>query len=517
VVNPILQTIALVKRFPGVVALNGVSLDVRPGEIHAICGENGAGKSTLIKVLSGIHPHASYEGLLQVDGKPAHFHSVADARRAGIAVIPQELALVGELTVAENLFLGVEPRSALGLIDHPRLRADAAVLLRRFDIHLDPATPVSSLGVAHRQLIEIAKAAGRECRVLILDEPTAALAGHEVALLLDRLRDLRSRGIACVYISHRLDEVFAIADRITVLRDGATVAALTRADTSPAEVIRHMVGRPIDQLYPRDPPPPGDTALTVRGLCVEHPQTGKPFLHDISFRVRAGEVLGIGGLMGAGRTELLMHLLGAWGRRTAGEVLLGEQPLPPDGPAASLHAGLALVTEDRRHNGLVLEEGVGFNLSLSSLDRIAPRGWIDASEEARRNLDMFARLGVRATGLGAVTGRLSGGNQQKVAVGKALLAQPRVLLLDEPTRGIDVGAKQEMYALINELTRAGLAVVLVSSELPELMGLSDRILILREGRCGGQCTRAEATPERLMEAAVLGSATTSTLPQESTA
>lgn len=515
--SAILQTHSLIKRFPGVVALNGVSLEVRPGEIHAICGENGAGKSTLIKVLSGIHPHGSYEGALRVDGHPAHFRSVADARRAGIAVIPQELALVGELSVAENLFLGAEPRTALGLIDHARLRADAAALLRRFDIHLDPATPVSTLGVAHRQLIEIAKAAGRECRVLILDEPTAALAGHEVALLLDRLRDLRARGIACVYISHRLDEVFAIADRITVLRDGATVAALNRAETSPAEVIRHMVGRPIDRLYPRDPPPSGAIVLSVRGLSVAHPETGRPFLHDLSFDAREGEVLGIGGLMGAGRTELLMHLLGAWGRRTAGEVRLGGRLLPADGPAASLRAGLALVTEDRRHNGLVLDESVGFNLSLSSLNRIAPRGWIDASGETRRNLDIFARLGVRATGLGAATGRLSGGNQQKVAVGKALLAQPRVLLLDEPTRGIDVGAKQEMYTLINELTRAGLAVVLVSSELPELIGLSDRILMLREGRCGGQFTRAEATPERLMEAAVLGEPTGTNHSQDSTA
>ena len=499
--QPILATQNVVKRFPGVVALKGVSFDLRPGEIHALCGENGAGKSTLIKVLSGIHPFGSYEGDVVVDGSPAKLAAPRDAERAGIAVIYQELALVPEMSVAENLFLGAEPRR-MGLIDWDRVFVDARALLGRMKLDIDPAVRVATLGVGRQQLVEIAKAIGKRSRVLILDEPTAALTEQEVATLLDILRDLRREGIACVYISHKLDEVFAIADRITVLRDGESIVTLETAHTTPAEVIRHMVGREIKDLFPRQPSAPGETLLRIEHLTVARRPNGKPLLRDVSLDVRAGEVLGIGGLMGAGRTELLTHLFGAWGHRVGGTVTLNGRPLAGHRPSDAIRRGLVLLTEDRKRYGLILPQPIGFNLSLSSLDRMRRLGLIDRNREFARNKSLFDSLRVKAPDLETAVGTLSGGNQQKVVIGKALMTEPRVVFLDEPTRGIDVGAKIEVYELINRLTAAGQAVVLVSSELPELMGMSDRIVMLHEGRVGGTFTRAEATQERLLAAAM---------------
>jgi D-xylose transport system ATP-binding protein len=502
-----LQARNITKRFPGVTALHDVSFDLQPGEIHALCGENGAGKSTLIKLLSGLHPHGSYEGELLVDGRPARFRSIVDAERAGIAVIHQELALVDEMTVAENIFLGHEPRR-LGLVNWHRLFRDAQALLDQHDLRLDAAARCGSLGVGQKQLVEIAKALAKKSRILILDEPTAALAAHETETLLGILRDLRRRGLACIYISHRLEEVLLLADRLTVLRDGATVATFPVAETTKAEIIRHMVGREVQELYPRrnaaasGADPGYNPVLRVEHLSVAEPATGKPVLKDISFSVAAGEVLGIGGLMGAGRTELLMHIFGAWGWREGGRVLLGTNTLPMGKPRAALRAGLALVSEDRRRFGLVLHESVGFNYSLSSLRSYSRAGLINHSRQHQAHARMSQSLRLKAPGLGAEVGKLSGGNQQKVVLGKALLAGPRVIFLDEPTRGIDVGAKVEIYELINQLTEAGKAVVLVSSELPELMGMSDRILMLHQGRLAGEFARSEATPETLLAAAM---------------
>jgi D-xylose transport system ATP-binding protein len=497
----ILEADHITKRFPGVVALKDVSFDLREGEIHALCGENGAGKSTLIKLLSGIHPHGSYEGRFSVAGEEARFQSIADAGRAGIAVIYQELALVEEMTVAENIFLGSEPRRLGGFVDWPKMYRQAKTLLDRFQVALDPAAKVGTLGVGQKQLVEIVKALSKDSRILILDEPTAALAEHEVLILVSILRDLRSRGISSIYISHKLDEVFALADRVTVLRDGASVVTQDAAATSKAEVIRHMVGREIGNLFPRRASEPGAVVLSVRSLDVADAD-GQPRLGEISFDLRAGEVLGIGGLMGAGRTELLMHLFGAWGRRTGGAVTLDGQPLAQKDPAAAIRQGLVLVSEDRRRYGLVLEQRIGFNLSLSSLAQFSRAGFVNRSRETARNRRFFDSLRVKATGLDAIVGKLSGGNQQKVVLGKALMTGPRVVMLDEPTRGIDVGAKSEIYELINQLTDEGKAVLLVSSELPELIGMSDRILMLHEGRIGGEFLRQEATQERLMEAAM---------------
>ena len=498
---PVLAASKLVKRFTGVTALGGVSFTLQPGEVHALCGENGAGKSTLIKILAGVHAHGSYEGTLTAGGREARFSSTRDAEAAGIAVIHQELALVPAMTVAENLCLGHAP-TRRGLVDWDAVYGSAARVLKSAKIELDPPREVHTLGVAERQLVEIAKALGKDPQVLILDEPTAALSEGEVLRLLDVVRELKARGIAAVYISHKLEEVFAIADRITVLRDGQSVVTVDTSQTTPDAVIRHMVGRPIAELFPRRSNAVGEVLLSVSGLSVAQRAGGAARLRDVSFEVRAGEVLGIGGLMGAGRTELLLHLFGAFGVRLSGRVHLAGKSLEARTPDRALAAGMALVSEDRKRYGLFLDAPVGFNLSLSSLGRLRRHGLLDEGAEVTRSHALFTSLRIKAPGLETHVGTLSGGNQQKVVLGKALLTEPRVLLLDEPTRGIDVGAKLEVYEIINRLCREGKAIVLVSSELPELLGMSDRIVMLAEGRVGGIFSRAEATPERLLAAAL---------------
>ena len=500
---PLLEARRLTKRFPGVTALREVAFELRAGEIHALCGENGAGKSTLIKLLAGIHPHGSYEGELRIDDHPAAFHSIRDAEAAGVAVITQEFALVDELSVAENIFLGRAPRRGL-CVDWLEMHRRAAALLADFGLALAPETPVRELGIGQKQLVEIVRAIDKKSRVLVLDEPTAALTEQEVAVLLAHLRRLRAQGTACIYISHKLDEVFSIADRITVLRDGASIVTLTAKDASVPLVIKHMVGREIDDLFPRRASAPrADVPFSVRGLSVAPTAGSAPFLHDISFELRGGEVLGFGGLMGAGRTELLMHLFGAWGHRLGGEVSLRGQPHPKPTPRDSIRRGLVLASEDRRRYGLVLGQEIGFNLSLSSLRQFTrATGSIDEPAEQVRNQYFFESLRVKAPDQHARAGGLSGGNQQKVVLGKALMTGPTVVMLDEPTRGIDVGAKLEVYELINRLTAEGKAVILVSSELPELMGMSDRIIMLANGRIGGEFSRANFSQEKLLAAAM---------------
>ena len=497
----VLSARGIVKRFGALTALGGVSFDLRAGEVHALCGENGAGKSTLIKLLAGVHPHGSYEGEILIDDRVAAFGSTRDAERAGIAIIHQELALFPEMSVGENLFLGALPRRR-GRIDWDRVYAQAAATLADCGIALDPATRVGDLGVGHQQLIEIARAVARKPRVLVLDEPTAALAQHEIGTLLALVRRLRDSGVACVFISHKLDEVFAVADRITVLRDGTGQGTLDAAATDAGEIIRRMVGRQIEDYYPRRQVEPGRTLLAVHGLTVAPPRAGGVQLEDVSFEARAGEVLGIGGLMGAGRSELLMHLLGLWGARRAGTVQLDGADLAVRNPREALARGLALVTEDRKRYGLIPEQGVGFNVSLSSLPTMRRGALIDRNDEVRRVQAVVDELRIKARDLEQAAGTLSGGNQQKVVLGKVLLTKPKVLLLDEPTRGIDVGAKLEVYELVNRLTAAGQAIVLVSSELGELMGMADRIVMLCEGRIGGVFARGEAAQERLLAAAM---------------
>jgi D-xylose transport system ATP-binding protein len=499
--DALLATHDVVKRFGGVIALKGVSFDLRPGEIHALCGENGAGKSTLINLLGGVYPHGSYSGDIFVGGKPAHFGTPRDAEHAGIAVIHQELALFADMSVAENLLLGRLPRR-LGVVNWDEVHARAREILGACGVDLDPETLVGDLGVASRQLVEIARAVAKSPKVLVLDEPTAALASQEIERLLALVRDLRGRGVACIYISHKLDEVFSIADRITVLRDGESIGTLSAAQTNPAEVIRLMVGRTIEDLYPRRSSTPGRPLLEIEALNVAERPSVPPFLRDLSLAVHAGEVLGIGGLMGAGRSELLMHLFGVWGHRVTGRVLLNGAPMPTPTPAGALQSGLALVTEDRKRFGLVMEHGVTFNLSLSSLQRLVRHLLLQQDAEIARARTFVKGLNIKTHRLDSPVQTLSGGNQQKVVIGRSLMTEPSVLLLDEPTRGIDVGAKLEVYELINRLTDEGKGIVLVSSELSELLGLSDRIVMLCQGRIGGEFSRSEATQEKLLAAAM---------------
>lgn len=500
--NIILQVDLLTKTFPGVRALNQVSFDLREGEVHSLCGENGAGKSTLIKCLSGIWAHGSYYGSIKVYGKEAVFSGVADSEHAGIAVIYQELALVKEMTIAENIFLGNEPTVA-GIIDWNIVFSETRKLLDLYGLKLDPASIVGDLGIGQQQLVEIVKALSKNRKILLLDEPTAALTETEVEILLNIIRDLRKKGITCVYISHKLDEVFAISDRITILRDGESVKTFEASATNKHEVIKHMVGREITQLFPRRPSVPGKTLLEVRNLNVYDNVNEKKILHDISFEVRAGEVLGFGGLMGAGRTELIMHVFGAYGRRMSGNVMLNGKSLDATTPAKSISRGLMLVSEDRKRYGLILEQSIGFNQSLASLGSFLSLGlFIDGNREARKNWEFFKSLRVKAAGLDSAVGGLSGGNQQKIVIAKALMTGPSVIFLDDPTRGIDVGAKQEVYELVNLLTDSGKAVVLVSSELPELMGMSDRMIILSEGHIGGEFKWGEAGQHAMLEAAM---------------
>ena len=518
------------KRFGGVVALAGVDFSLRTDEIHALCGENGAGKSTLIKILSGIHPASSFEGDYAIDGQPVAFAAPADANHAGLSVIYQELALCAELTVAENIFLGNEPlRGLLGLrpgrlwpalIDHTRMLQESARLLSRFGIALDPRARVGDLGVGQKQLVEIAKALARHSRVLILDEPTAALSDRECAVLIDLLRGLRQRGTACVYVSHKLDEVFSISDRITVLRDGRSVLCQPIAEVTPARVVSAMCGRTVEDLFPARSSAPASATrpamLSVRDLSFASHRGAVPRLSELSFSVAEGEIVGIGGLLGSGRSELLRHLFGAWGVRCGGQVLLQGTPFVPHAPNDALARGVVLLSEERRRDGLCMDSTVSENLSLSSLAtlRHGPLGLIDERRERRRNLDMATRVRVRSAASTAVSDAtlalraraLSGGNQQKIVLGKALLAAPKLLLLDEPTRGVDIGAKQDLYELIVELCQQGVAVLLVSSELPELVGLCDRVLVLADGHIAAEFGRKDATAEALLLAAATGRA-----------
>jgi ribose transport system ATP-binding protein len=487
----ILGVRGLRKRFPGVIALDGVDFDLRAGEVHVILGENGAGKSTLIKMLSGAyHPD---EGTITVDGERTVIRDAEDAQRLGIATIYQEFNLVPQLTVAENLLLGRPPRR-FGLVDKKAMEDRARELLDRVGVDVDPRRPVASLGIARMQMIEIAKALSLDARVLIMDEPTAVLTTTEVDQLLAIVRQLRDRGVAIVFITHHLEEIPAIGDRVTVLRDGRSVAEVP-ATTPREELVRLMVGRSIDQQYPREASDAGAPLLEVRNL------TRAGVFEDVSFEVRAGEVVGLAGLVGAGRTEVARAVFGA-DSYDSGSVLVDGTPLPRHNVAAAMEAGLGLVPEDRKGQGLVLSAGVRENLGLVTLRRASHAGFVDRTGQARAAAEIAERLGVRMGGLDQEVRTLSGGNQQKVVIGKWLLAEANVLILDEPTRGIDVGAKVEIYQLINALTAAGRAVLMISSDLPEVLGMSDRVLVMARGRIAGELSAGEATQDSVMALAV---------------
>ncbi|MFB9239473.1 multiple monosaccharide ABC transporter ATP-binding protein [Plantactinospora siamensis] len=498
----ILQMRGITKTFPGVAALSDVSLSVRRGEIHAICGENGAGKSTLMKVLSGVYPHGSYDGEIVFDGEPSEFHGIRDSERRGIVIIHQELALCPQLSIAENMFLGNE-RATRGLIDWHRTNHEAGRLLARVGLRENPVTPVLDIGVGKQQLVEIAKALSKEVRLLILDEPTAALNDEDSAHLLNLLRGLRDEGITCVIISHKLNEVAAIADSITILRDGRLVETLDMAaDTVTEErIIAGMVGRDLDHRFPPHKSRIGDEALRIEDWTVHSPtQRGRVVVSGANLVLRRGEVVGLAGLMGAGRTELAMSVFGrAYGTDISGRVFKDGREIALHSVSDAIAHGIAYVTEDRKRYGLNLIDDIKRNVSAAGLGKLARRGWVDGNEEFRV-ADGFRRsMSIKAPSVLSVAGKLSGGNQQKVVLSKWIFADPDVLILDEPTRGIDVGAKYEIYTIINRLADEGKAVLVISSELPELLGLCDRIYALAAGRVTGEVRRADATQERLMQ------------------
>jgi ribose transport system ATP-binding protein len=497
----------ITKEFGGVPVLRDVRLNIRHGEVHALMGENGAGKSTLMKILGGIH--TEYGGRIEVDGAHVRFASPRQAASHGIAVIHQEFNLVPELSAAGNIFLGHEPRRFGCLIDQARLKSAAEALLRGLHFRGDPDQPVAKLRVGEQQLVEIAKALALNARILVMDEPTSALSSAEAEVLFAIIAALREQGVSIVYISHRMDEVFALADRITVLRDGCVVATCARGEITRRALISAMVGRDVEDLFARPPSRPGRRILNVSGLWLEERgrHLGRRRVIDgVSFDLREGEILGIGGLLGAGRTEILETLFGATRGVTGGEVRLDGRLIDRSSPAAAKAAGFAMVSEDRKLLGLVLGARLDANLSLPVMRMVAPAGWIDRGRETRLALETISALGIRATGPTQSVGTLSGGNQQKVVIGKWLAARPRVLLLDEPTRGVDVGAKAEIYRLIADLAGQGLAIVMVSSELPELIALSDRILVMREGRPTALLDRADISAETVMEYASPGGA-----------
>ena len=539
--TPLLHMQAITKDFPGVRALDNVSFEVYPGEIHALCGENGAGKSTLIKILGGVYPSGTYEGQLRINGNEQRFHSVRDAERAGIAVIHQELALIPEMTVAENIYLGKEP-CQLGTIDRHRLYHEASELLSQFGLAIPLYKPVHELGIGQQQLVEIAKALGRSLQahiekrrslqahiekrrslqanintssnalLLVLDEPTAALTESEVDILRQILSQLREKGVACIYITHKLKEIFQIADRVTVLRDGKAVAtqSIKSPECTEEVLISQMVGRELTALFPkrRTTATDGngsnqrDIALRVENLSTYPSEP--PQLKDISFEVRRGEILGIAGLMGAGRTELISTIFGAYDGRWSGEIIIDGARVQIRAPREAIQYGMALVSEDRKRHGLLLEVDVTGNMTLASLSLssgITSHGIINENMALEKSEHYVDSLQIKTTSLEVPVNHLSGGNQQKVVLGKWLMTHPKVLFLDEPTRGIDVGAKAEIHTLMAKLAQEGVAIVFVSSELPEILGMSDRVMVLREGEITGEFINDNLTQADILRCA----------------
>ena len=501
----ILEMRGITKEFPGVKALDDVTLSVEEGEIHALVGENGAGKSTLMKVLSGVYPHGSYSGDIVYGGEVQAFGGITDSESRGIIIIHQELALIPLLSVAENIFLGNE-RARGGIIDWRRTETRAAELMARVGLRESPKTLVDDLGLGKQQLVEIAKALSKDVRLLILDEPTSSLNETDSQKLLDLLLEFKAKGITSILISHKLNEISRVADTITVIRDGSAVARLDcSGGIDEDDIIRNMVGRSLDDRYPEKVPHATDeVAMEVRGWTVHHPlHADRTVVKDVSFHVRRGEVLGIAGLMGAGRTELAMSLFGrSWGRDISGEVSIHGRPADLSSVRCAINAGLAYVTEDRKTYGLVLDDTIRRNVPLANLEAVADGGIVNTRREAEVAERYRKRLNIKSSGIEQETVNLSGGNQQKVVLSKWLFADPDILILDEPTRGIDVGAKFEIYTVIRDLAAQGKAIIVISSEMPELLGISDRLYVMNEGRFVGEMPTAEASQEKIMAAII---------------
>jgi putative multiple sugar transport system ATP-binding protein len=492
--TPLLEMKNITKEFPGVKALKDVSFRVAQGEIHCLVGENGAGKSTLMKVLSGVYPHGDYSGDILFGGQIQHFRGIRDSEHAGIAIIYQELALVPEMTVYENIFLGNEIRNGF-MVDWNETIKRSGEMLAKVRLNVNPAAKVKDLGIGKQQLVEIAKALSREVKLLILDEPTAALNEDDSANLLNLMRGLRDQGVTCILISHKLKEVIEIADKVTVLRDGQTICTLDahKGEVSEGALIKHMVGREIENIYPpRANKQIGDIVLEAKGWNAYDPSLGRTILRDVAFNVRKGEIVGFAGLMGSGRTELALSIFGnPAGYQTQGELFVKGQKCDFHQPREAIEAGIAYVTEDRKGNGLILIQDVKNNITLANLTAISQRSVIDNNAEIKVSNEYKTSLNIKTPSVEQRVSNLSGGNQQKVCLGKWLFVEPDLLILDEPTRGIDVGAKFEIYTLMNRLVQQGMSIIMISSELPEVLGMSDT----------GELPIAEATQEKIMQLA----------------
>ncbi len=490
--QPVIDLAGVAKRFGGVQALRGVDLALYPGEVHALVGENGAGKSTLVKILAGVH--RADTGVIRVASEEVVFHGPLDARHRGVAVIHQHATLFPDLDVAENVFMGRQPQDRAGRVDWGAMYREVARLLGTLGVRLNVRAPVRGLSVADQQLVEIAKALSFEARVLVMDEPTASLSAREVDRLFAIVQRLRERGVAILFVSHRLEEVFAISDRITVFRDGAHVVTARAKDLSTEETIRHMVGRRLEALFPKEEAEMGGVVLEVRGL------TRPGYFRDIGFALRRGEILGLFGLVGAGRTEVARVIFGA-DRADAGEIRVEGRLVTIDSPLTALRHGIGYVPEDRHGQGLVLDFPIGANVTLPILPRLSRLGLLDQRRERRLARAYAEQLQVKAAGLEQAASALSGGNQQKVVLAKWLATDPKVLILDEPTRGIDIGTKAEVHRIVSHLATQGMAIVLISSELPEVLAMADRVLVMHEGRITAEFPRGQAGQERVMFAA----------------
>lgn len=513
----ILTMRGITKEFPGVKALQDVSLEVNRGEIHAICGENGAGKSTLMKVLSGVYPHGSYDGEIYFDDQLCKFSDIRDSESQGIVIIHQELALSPYLSIAENIFLGNE-RAVRGMVNWNKTNAEAGRLLARVGLTENPVTRVMDIGIGKQQLVEIAKALSKQVKLLILDEPTAALNDVDSDHLLGLLRGLRDEGITSIIISHKLNEIAAIADSTTIIRDGRSIETLDMrsGDAGEERIIKLMVGRDLENRYPDHTPHIGEELLRIEDWTVHHPQQqDRIIVKGANLTIRKGEIVGLAGLMGAGRTELAMSVFGrAYGSKISGRIYKEGQEIKLRSISDAIHNGLAYATEDRKRYGLNLIDDIKRNVSLASLDKLSSRGWVNDNEEFAVANNFRDSMNIKAPTVLSVTGKLSGGNQQKVVLSKWIYADPDVLILDEPTRGIDVGAKYEIYTIINRLADAGKGVLVISSELPELLGICDRIYTLSAGHITGEVPRKGATQELLMQYMTKDNRSLTTLPPE---
>jgi len=497
----ILEAQGIMKSFPGVKALDDVSITLRSGRLTALLGENGAGKSTLMNIIAGVFPQDA--GDVRLAGEVVHFSTTREASEAGIAMIFQELNLVSNLTVAQNIFLGREPTNKLGFIDAAKMNRDAADLLTELDLDVAPTTPLGQLRVGQQQVVEIAKAISCDARVLIMDEPTSAITEHEIDVLFGIVEKLKQQGVAIAYITHKLEELTRIGDDAVVMRDGKLIGAAPLKDLSRDEIVHMMVGREMEKRADRASATVGPEVLRLEGLSLAHPdRPGDYLLNDVSLSTHQGEVLGIFGLMGAGRTELLETIFGLHTRGSSGSFFVHGEPVTIDSPAAAIAHGLALAPEDRKHEGLVLGMTVAENTSLACLSRFERHGFLDEVAERQMVDRSVARFRVKTPSIKQIIRNLSGGNQQKVILGKWLATKPLVLLLDEPTRGIDVQAKDEIYSLIHELSESGLAVIVVSSELPEILAIADRVVVMCEGRKTAEFSRDEANEESMMQAAL---------------